>query len=599
LAELNNQAKVSNLYLDRVPFSPYFSFSKSSKLVTFTGNTCKQEFRKISKTSRETIISEIRETSYDYYCLYLNKIPYGCCQNNKHILIMKVGVPKELTLEEQRVAATPKTVKRLLKQGFKVLIESGAGERANYSDEAFKEAGAEIVPDAEALYLLSQIVLKVLAPTQGEIELMNHGTVTLSYLWPAQNPDLLQKLADKNINAIAMDAIPRISRAQKMDVLSSMANIAGYRAVIEAASHFGRFLNGQITAAGKVEPAKVLVIGAGVAGLAAIGVAHSLGAIVRAFDTRKEVAEQITSMGAEFLTVEIEEDGSTDSGYSKVMSQAFIDAEMELFKEQAKDVDIIITTAQIPGREAPKLILDYHVDAMKPGSVIVDLAASTGGNCVYTKPGEVYTTNNGVTILGKVDQLPSQASQLYGNNLCHLLDDMGKAEGFRIDMDDDVVKRAMVTYNGKINWPPEPLPVSSSKPKIKEKKVEFDRVAQQAAKAKKKAKSSAVGLVVIGALILGMGQVAPASFMQHFTIFVLAIFVGWQVIWNVTHALHTPLMAVTNAISGIIIVGGLLQMQAGINNIMSILAFVAVLVAGINIVGGFFVTHRMLKMFKK
>ncbi len=510
---------------------------------------------------------------------------------------MKVGIPKELMQNELRVAATPKTVNRLIKQGFEVLIEKGAGIRANYSDAAFKEAGSEIINTASELYAQSQIILKVQPPTEAEIGLMNEETVTLSYLWPAQNQDLLKKLADKKINAIAMDAVPRISRAQKMDVLSSMANISGYRSVIEGANYFGRFLNGQITAAGKVEPAKILVIGAGVAGLAAIGTANSLGAIVRAFDTRKEVEEQIISMGAQFLTVNIEEDGATDSGYSKVMSQAFIDAEMELFKEQAQDVDIIITTAQIPGREAPKLILDYHVEAMKSGSVIVDLAASSGGNCTATKPDEVYTTKNGVTIVGKLDQLPTQASQLYGNNLCHLLDDMGKAENFKIDMEDDVVKRAMVTYNGAINWPPEPLPVSPAKPKVEEKEVSSKPTAEQIAK--KKAKSTAISLAVIGLILLGLGQVAPPDFLGHFTVFVLAIFIGWQVIWNVAHALHTPLMAVTNAISGIIITGGLLQMQADIASPMTILAFIAVLVASINIVGGFFVTHRMLKMFRK
>jgi NAD(P) transhydrogenase subunit alpha len=511
---------------------------------------------------------------------------------------MIVGIPKELLQNEERVAATPKTVTRLIKQGFEVVIEKGAGEKANYSDAAFNEAGAKIVNTAAEIFNLSNIILKVQPPAVNEIELINEGTVTLSYLWPAQNPELLKQLANKKINAIAMDAIPRISRAQKMDVLSSMANIAGYRAVIEGANHFGRFLNGQITAAGKVEPAKILVIGAGVAGLAAIGAAHSLGAIVRAFDTRKEVAEQIASMGAQFLTVEIEEDGATDSGYSKVMSQAFIDAEMLLFKNQAKEVDIIITTAQIPGREAPKLILDYHVEAMKPGSVIVDLAASSGGNCTMTKPNEIYTTPNGVTIVGKVDQLPNQASQLYGNNLCHLLDDMGKATNFKVDMNDDVVKRAMVTYNGAINWPPEPLPVSPAK-KQTEVKVAISKEQLAGEKAKKQARSSAIGLGVVGLIILGLGQVAPSEFLSHFSVFVLAVFVGWQVIWNVSHSLHTPLMAVTNAISGIIIVGGLLQMQFEFNNAMTILAFIAVLVAGINIVGGFFVTYRMLKMFRK
>ncbi len=512
---------------------------------------------------------------------------------------MKVGIPKELQPDELRVAATPKTVARLIKQGFQVVVETGAGSKAGISDTDFETPGAIIADNSKTLYSQADIVLKVQPPTRDEIALMNRGTVTLSYLWPAQNQDLLKILAEAGINAVAMDAIPRISRAQKMDVLSSMANIAGYRSVIEAANHFGRFLNGQITAAGKVEPAKVLVIGAGVAGLAAIGAANSLGAIVRAFDTRKEVAEQIQSMGAQFLTVEIDEDGSTESGYSKVMSQAFIDAEMKLFLDQAKEVDIIITTAQIPGREAPKLILDYHVEAMKPGSIIVDLAASTGGNCTQTKNGEVVKTKNGVTILGKLDQLPNQASFLYGNNLCHLLDDMGKAENFKIDMNDDIVKRAMVTHDGKINWPPEPLAVSVQK-KPDQKPVEVvDKAKLKAAEAKRKAKSTAISLVAIGALLFLLGKVAPAEFMGHFTVFVLAVFVGWQVIWNVSHSLHTPLMAVTNAISGIIIIGGLLQIQSDFASPMTILAFVAVLVASINIVGGFFVTHRMLKMFRK
>ncbi len=511
---------------------------------------------------------------------------------------MRVGIPTEIAPKELRVAATPKTVTRLIKQGFEVAVQHNAGVKANFSDEEFKAAGAIIIDSAQQIYSKSDIVLKVLGPTLEEVELMKEGLVMLSYLWPAQNPDLLQKLADKKVNAVAMDTIPRISRAQKMDVLSSMANIAGYRSVIEGANYYGKFLNGQITAAGKVEPAKVLVIGAGVAGLAAIGTANSLGAIVRAFDTRKEVAEQIESMGAKFLTVEIEEDGATSSGYSKVMSQEFIDAEMKLFLEQAKDVDIIITTAQIPGRPAPKLVLDYHVAAMKPGSVIVDLAASSGGNCTMTKDGEVYTTENGVTILGKLDQLPNQASQLYGNNLCHLLDDMGKAEKFKIDMEDDVVSRAMVTYNGKINFPPKPLPVSPQKPKPVVVETEDPKITA-AKNAKKEATAMVIKLCVIGGLLLVLGQFVHAEFMQHFTVFVLSVFIGWQVIWNVSHSLHTPLMAVTNAISGIIIVGGLLQTTSDLSSEMTILAFVAILVASINIVGGFFVTHRMLKMFKK
>ena len=512
---------------------------------------------------------------------------------------MKVGIPSEIAIGEQRVGATPKTVVRLIKkQGFDVYIQSGAGSNSNYSDEEYVSSGATILDSAQDIYEKTDIILKVQAVSDIEIAMMHKGQVSLSYLSPAQNLNLLQKLADKGVNAIAMDAIPRISRAQKMDVLSSMANIAGYRSVIESANHFGRFLNGQITAAGKVDPAKVLVIGAGVAGLAAIGTAKSLGAIVRAFDTRMEVEEQIQSMGAKFLSVEIEEDGSTSSGYSKVMSQAFIDAEMALFSEQAAEVDIVITTAQIPGRQAPKLWLDYHVAAMKPGSVIVDLAASSGGNCTETRDGEIYTTDSGVTILGKLDQLPSQASQLYGNNLCHLLDDMGKAEAWKIDMNDDVVKRAMVTYNGDVHWPPEPLPVSPQKAKSAASEEANSNIPKEV-KSKTKSNSTVISLVLIAALLYFLGLFAPKEFMGHFTVFVLSVFIGWQVIWNVSHSLHTPLMAVTNAISGIIIIGGLLLTEHDLTSPMTIIALVAILVAMINIAGGFFVTNRMLKMFRK
>ena len=341
-------------------------------------------------------------------------------------------------------------------------------------------------------------------------------------------------------------------------------------------------------------------MGAGIgAGLAAIGTAKSLGAIVRAFDTRKETAEQIQSMGAQFITVDIDEDGSTASGYSKTMSQAFIDAEMALFLKQAEEVDIIVTTAQIPGKEAPKLILDYHVKAMKPGSVIVDLAAPTGGNCVLTKKDEIYTTDNGVTIVGKVDTLPSQASFLYGNNMCHLLDDMGKAEEFKIDFNDDVVKRAMVTFDGKINWPPEPLSVTAQTQTETTKPTAEDVALIKAKKIKKAIVSNLISLAAVGVILFLLGLVAPPSFMPHIIAFVLAVFVGWNVIWNVTHALHTPLMSVTNAISGIIIIGGLLQIQNDFTDPRTILAFIAVLVATINIVGGFVVTYRMLNMFKK
>jgi len=516
---------------------------------------------------------------------------------------MKVGIPREILANESRVAATPKTVQRLLKQGFEVLIESKAGESASYSNQSYQEAGALIVPTASELYEKSNIILKVQPITDPEIDLIKAGTLVASYLWPSQNSELLKKIANKKINAIAMDAIPRISRAQKMDVLSSMANIAGYRAVIESANHFGKFLNGQITAAGKVDPAKVLIIGAGVAGLAAIGTANCLGAIVRAFDTRKEVREQIQSMGAQFLTIELEEDGATATGYSKEMSPAFIEAEMALFRAQAKEVDIIITTAQIPGKPAPKLILKDMVEMMKPGSVIVDLAASTGGNCELTKPGEIYVYQ-GVTIAGKVDQLPAQASGLYGNNLCHLLDDMGKAKDFKIDMNDDIISRAMVVYDGKVNWPPKPLSVASkpastastltTSPKSPE--VEKNKLI---AKSKRNVLTSAIVLIFLGAFLLLIGLVAPPEFLSHFTVFVLACFIGWQVVWNVSHSLHTPLMSVTNAISGIIILGGILHINNDYKNLISILACIAVLVATINIVGGFLITHRMLKMFRK
>lgn len=509
-----------------------------------------------------------------------------------------IGILKEVLDGENRVAAAPINVKKLIKKGFTILVENNAGIKANYTNEHYKKAGATI-HNPDEIYNQADILLKVQPVTSEEIDFLNKDQVLLSYLRPGQNHELLGQLAAKGVNAIAMDAIPRISRAQKMDVLSSMANIAGYRSVIEGSNYYGRFLNGQITAAGKIDPAKVLVIGAGVAGLAAIGTAKSLGAIVRAFDTRKEVAEQIESMGGQFLTVEIEEDGSTDSGYSKVMSEAFIEAEMALFLDQAKEVDMIITTARIPGREAPKLILDYHVDAMKPGSVIVDLAADTGGNCTKTKDGEVYTTENGVTIVGKIDQLASQASQLYGNNLINLLDDMGGSEEFQIDMEDDIVSRAMVTHNGTVNWPQKPLPVSPQKPATTSSKIMEESKTNATNTKKKSGVGTLLSLLGVAALLFLMGQFAPPEFMQHFTVFVLSVFVGWQVIWNVSHSLHTPLMAVTNAISGIIIIGGLLQVIKDWNSPLSILALIAIFVATINIVGGFLVTHRMLNMFKK
>ena len=510
---------------------------------------------------------------------------------------MKIIIPKEIDPNEDRVAISPKNISKLKKLGYDVYIQSNAGLKAKYTDEDYLNAGAIIVDSAEELYSIADIVFKVQPPTDQEINLMKPGTLVLSYLYPALNQQRLTKLAEKAINAVAMDAIPRISRAQKMDVLSSMSNIAGYRAVVEAAFHFGRFLNGQITAAGKVDPAKVLVIGTGEAGLAAIGTAKSLGAIVRAFDTRKETAEQVQSMGAQFITVDLEEDGSTETGYSKEMSEAYIKAELALFKKQAQEVDIIITTAQIPGKEAPKLLFEDHVNAMKRGSVLVDLAAPTGGNCVLTKKDEIITTDNGVTILGKVNMMPTQASYLYGNNLINFIEELGTADKFNINMNDDVIKRAVVVYNGKINWPPEPLPVSAQKPIIS-KSIEQDSISK-AKKLSKQLINNAIYIIIVGICLFFLGKVAPPDFMRHMTVFVLAVFVGWNVIWNVTHALHTPLMSVTNAISGIIIIGGLLQMQSNITDAKSILAFISILIACINIVGGFLVTYRMLKMFKK
>lgn len=512
---------------------------------------------------------------------------------------MKLGIPKEVLADERRVAVTPTTLKRFKKQGFDVLIEPGAGQNAGYNDAEYLADGGVLLEKAD-LFAQADVILKVAPPTADELSLYRPGQVHISYMYPTDHQDVLAQLAGMNISCIAMDCIPRISRAQKMDVLSSMANIAGYRAVIEGANHFGRFLNGQITAAGKVNPARVLVIGAGVAGLAAIGTAKNLGAIVYAFDTRKDVQEQIESMGAEFLTVDIDEDGATSSGYSKVMSQAFIDAEFALFRAKAPEVDLVITTALIPGRPAPKLWLADMVEKMKPGSVVIDLAYSRGGNCELTVPGQVTTSPNGVTILGVLDQMPAQASQLYSNNIAHLLDDMGKADGFRINLEDDVIKGALITHDGKLNWPLPQIAVSTpapgtAKPTIDHKKGAHGHDKASSGVSTRSTLISVVGLVVLLGLI---GSFAPKEFMAHFTIFVLAIFIGWQVVWNVAHALHTPLMSVTNAISGIILLGGMLQITGEFNWI-NVLAIVAVLVSSINIVGGFMVTHRMLKMFQK
>jgi len=512
---------------------------------------------------------------------------------------MKIGVPKEIHEGEKRVATTPEVIGHLRKLGFEVIVEAGAGNGAHFSDALYTEAGATIANDAKSVWNDSDIILKVRGPELNgpEIDLLKEGQILISFLWPAQNPDLLKKLSDKKVIAMAMDMVPRISRAQKMDALSSMANIAGYRAVVEAAQNFGRFFTGQITAAGKVPPAKVMVIGAGVAGLAAIGAAKSMGAIVRAFDTRPEVKEQIESMDAEFLELDFEEEGSGTGGYAKVMSKEFIAAEMALFAEQAKEVDIIITTALIPGKPAPELILEEHVVAMKDGSVIVDLAAEQGGNCKLSEAGKIVKVH-GVSIIGYTDlpsRMAAQASQLYGTNLRHLLTDMTKEKdgNAKVDFEDEVVRGATAVKGGDITFPPPAPKLSAAPAKPAEKPAEVKPVEEE---------SSVMGPLItfgLGALALfGLGAIAPASFMAHFTVFVLACFVGYMVIWNVSAALHTPLMSVTNAISSIIVIGAILQISSGEKTIMWVAGF-AVLITSINIVGGFAVTRRMLEMFRK
>lgn len=521
---------------------------------------------------------------------------------------MRIGVPREIHPGERRVAATPQTVLRLIRMGFEVSIEAGAGQEAGFSDAAFAEAGASLVHDVRHLWGEADIVLKVRAPEDHpelgihEAELLHEGACLIGFIWPAQNDALLARLVARRATVLAMDCIPRITRAQKMDALSSMANIAGYRAVVEAAHVFPRFLGGQVTAAGRIDPAKVLVIGAGVAGLAAIAAARSLGAIVRAFDTRPEVKEQVQSLGAEFLEVHSEESGAGEGGYAKEMSDQYLQAEAAMLANQAMEVDIIITTALIPGKPAPELISAGMVESMSEGSVIVDLAAERGGNCALTEPGEVVR-HGGKTIIGYTD-LPSrmarQSSQLYGTNLVHLLSDLGGAENFRIDLDDEVTRGALVVHDGAVTWPPpKPAPRdSAAEPRAPE------QTSKPAAAVKPKSRKRANAtpwLLGAGAALLAIGLVAPPTFLAHLTVFVLACFVGWQVIWNVTPALHTPLISVTNAISGIIIIGGMLQLTADKSALSAtaVLGAIAVLIATINIAGGFLVTNRMLAMFRR
>ena len=511
---------------------------------------------------------------------------------------MKIGVPREIHAGERRVATTPDVASQLIKLGFSVAVEKDAGAAAKFSNSAYEEAGCEVLASADAVWEQADIIFKVRAPEGGEEGKLRADQTLISFLAPGQNPELLKQLTESGGTALSMDSVPRISRAQKMDALSSMANIAGYRAIVEAAQHFGRFFTGQITAAGKIPPAKVLVIGAGVAGLSAIGAAKSMGAIVRSFDTRPEVKEQVESMDAEFLMLEFDdEDGTGEGGYAKLMSDEFIAAEMALFAEQAKEVDIIITTALIPGRPAPLLIKAEHVALMKDGGVIVDLAAETGGNCELTEPGEVVV-KDGVTIIGYTDlpsRLATQSSQLYATNLRHLITDMTpeKDGNIVVDFEDEVVRGATVCKDGETTYPPPAPKLSAAPPKAAE--AEPAPVIVE----KKPSVAGPIIMVAVAALaLLGLGAVAPPDFMAHFTVFVLACFVGYMVIWNVSPALHTPLMSVTNAISSIIVIGALIQLSSADKVIMWIAA-VTVLITSINIAGGFAVTRRMLEMFRK
>ena len=522
---------------------------------------------------------------------------------------MKIGTPKEVSAGEARVAMTPDSALQLQKLGYECVVESGAGVAAGFADALYREAGVEVVKTAAALWKAADIITKVRPPNATEAKRLTDEKLLISFFYPAQNTEQMELLAGKGASVIAMDMVPRISRAQKMDALSSMANIAGYRAVIEAGNNFGRFFTGQITAAGKVPPAKVLVVGAGVAGLAAIGTATSLGAITYAFDVRPEVAEQIESMGAEFVYLDFEEaqqDGAATGGYAAPSSPEFREKQLAKFRELAPDVDIVITTALIPGRDAPKLWLADMVAAMKPGSVVVDLAAERGGNCDLTVPDEKIVSENGVTVVGYSDfpsRMAAQSSTLYATNIRHMMSDLTPEKNGQAhhNMEDDVIRGATVAHEGAVTFPPPPPKVQAIAAKPKEtvpEKTPEERRAEEAAAFQQQTKNQVTLLAVGGALMLLVGAYAPASFMQHFIVFVLSVFVGFQVIWNVSHSLHTPLMAVTNAISSIIILGAVLQIGSG-SFLVILLAAISVFFAGINIFGGFLVTRRMLAMFQK
>jgi H+-translocating NAD(P) transhydrogenase subunit alpha len=519
---------------------------------------------------------------------------------------LRIGIPQEIFAGERRVATTPEVASKLIKLGFEVAMQTGAGSAADLSDEAYAAVGVQLVVDVRELWAGSDIILKVRAPAEHsglgchEVDLLKEGGTLISFLWPAQNPDLMEKLATRKATVLAMDSVPRISRAQKLDALSSMANIAGYRAVIEAAQNFGRFFTGQVTAAGKVPPAKIFIIGAGVAGLAAIGAANGMGAIVRAMDTRPEVKDQVKSLGAEFVGVDYQEEGSGTGGYAKVMSEGYQKAQAEAIAKQCREVDVVITTALIPGKPAPKLITTEMVQSMRDGSVIVDLASEQGGNCELTVPGQVVQ-RHGVSIVGYTD-LPSrmaqQSSQLYATNLLRLLEELCPTkDGVAVvNMEDEMIRGATVVKEGAITWPPPP-------PRLSAAPAQPAAAAPAAPPAPPKslipkAMQPLVALAVGGLALFWLGTVAPAAFMAHLMVFVLACFVGYMVIWNVTPALHTPLMSVTNAISSIIAIGALIQVSAP-GFLMTLLAGLALILTTINMVGGFAVTQRMLRMFRR
>ena len=529
-------------------------------------------------------------------------------------MALMIGIPRESGAGEKRVATVPEVVEKLVKLGFRVAVESGAGVGADIGDEAYRSAGAEIIESVSGLWAASDIVFKVAVPTRDEVEMMREGGALIGFVWPAQNPELMQQLAAKKATVLAMDCLPRmLSRAQKMDALTSQAGVAGYRAVIEAANVFGRFFNGQITAAGKVLPAKVFIAGAGVAGLAAIGAAAGLGAIVRANDTRAEVADQVKSLGGDFVKVNYEEEGSGGGGYAKVMSEGFQQAQREMYAQQAREVDIIITTALIPGKPAPRLITAEMVQSMKPGSVIVDMAAERGGNCELTEAGKVVV-KHGVTIVGYTDlnsRLARQSSTLYSTNLFRLAEELCKTKDgiINVNMEDDAIRGLTVVKDGEITWPAPPLKLPAAPPP--------KPVAMAAPAAKghgagaPMAGSTLAMLFAAGAVLFWLiGAFAPAAFLGHFIVFVLACFVGYMVVWNVTPSLHTPLMSVTNAISSIIAIGALIQVAPPVALLDTVtgqrpdglilgLAVFALVLTAINMFGGFAVTRRMLAMFRK